>query len=780
MSTSVRIDSDDLPDELSPGRILHVGESDTAPLFRVLHCDPLELPPEDAWHLGIPNAVLIEILGNASWPIIVAVAEARANIANKRWRAYGGRDPFPYVYRHQTEIPTDKLEDYLRRRDALAKALELVTSQRPRCFLAHNRGRMLPEASRASGIYQNGLRIALRRYWQAGEDLNALWPRFSERGARPIQEVLEQQDSLQRRRGRPRAGDTTPQPGEIDFSIQSRKFRQDILREFGRYVRAERAKGALSSGLGFPWADAMDSIANTLFVQGTATSRDERGNLVNAPVIARAEVAFSAAQLKRLVLSTKSMADVIKVVEGDKKFNQIHQIRTGDPRRLATGPGAVYQFDWMLADVFLVSRLTRMPCGRPYVFFVVDQFSRMIVGIYVTFETPNYRTAAKALAVAFGDKVPFAAQHGMAIDPGDWPSRHVCWRLLADNGELASYASDTIVKAEVCDVANTPPFRPELKGLIESTFRCANIGTIKWLPGHTRGARERGATDPKLASNLTIDQFTQLLINWVVKVYNRRDMSGSYQPTPLMLRCPVALTPLELWNWGLRRLGRPRVFSPTDLRQRLFPHEEAIIRSDGLWFNSIRYLCDDEEFKEVMFRAGETGTPAHVSCDIDFARTVTLHRPDRVPLDLRIADSSEQYQEASFEEAMMAMEDQNTLQIIPRRRAIDQRRSNKLFGQRVDMEALAATKAVHGSRSERNSLFTLSDPKEERGREKRRKAEEEREAASTASNVALSSPSPTPPASAPTSIQEGTKTEAPKLRKRSLAERFTAQTPNNQ
>lgn len=777
----------ELPDWLSPGRVLHVGVSETAPLFRVLHTDPPELAPEDAWHLGIPNVVLIEILGEASWPIIFSLADAFASLRTQRWRAYEGLDPFPYVFRHQSEIPAGKLAGYIQKRDALAAALEPITSRRPYCYLPLERGRLIPVASRASGYYQNGLRIGLRRYWQAGEDMNALWPRFSQRGARTISEALEDRDSLPRRRGRPKAGNTAPQLGEIDFSIQSRKLRADILKEFAKYVRDARTKGALSRGNGFPWEDAMDQIANKLFIQATETRRDERGNVVSQPVVARSELGFSPAQLKRLVLATESMADTVRQIEGEKNFNRLCRIRTGDPRQLATAPGSIYQFDWMLADVFLVSRLTRMPCGRPYVFFVVDQFSRMIVGVYVTYEAPNYRTAARALAVAFGDKVEFAAQHGLHINRADWPSRHVCWRLLADNGELASYASDTIVKAELCDIANTPPFRADLKGLIESTFRCSNIGTIKWLRGYTRGPRERCAPDPRLASQLDIDQFTQLLINWVVKVYNNRSMLGNYEPTPLMLRCPVALTPLEIWNWGLQRLGRPRIFSPQELRQRLFPREDATIRSDGLWFDSIRYLSDNDEFKELMFRAGDYGTPARVSFDIDFARSVTLHRPGLAPLELGIAESSSQYQNASFAEATMAMEDQGALQITPKRRSVDLRRSNKLFSQRVEMEAAAAISVVHRSTKERNSAVKYSDPKEQRGLEKRRIAEEERTAALIAPKPASPEPTPIPLGptlptlnTIPTSNPEDHKAAAPKPKKRSLADRFTSPKPDNQ
>lgn len=94
----------------------------------------------------------------------------------------------------------------------IAVALEPITSRRPQCHRPVERGWLLPSASRASGVYQNGLRIAMRRYWQAGEDLNAMWPRLLRRGARTITAAIKEQGALARRRGRPKSGDTAPQP----------------------------------------------------------------------------------------------------------------------------------------------------------------------------------------------------------------------------------------------------------------------------------------------------------------------------------------------------------------------------------------------------------------------------------------------------------------------------------------------------------------------------------------------------------------------------------------
>ena len=53
------------------------------------------------------------------------------------------------------------------------------------------------------------------------------------------------------------------------------------------------------------------------------------------------------------------------------------------------GPGDKYQVDATVADVFLVSQYDRRRIvGRPVIYFVIDVWSRLIVGVYVGFEGP--------------------------------------------------------------------------------------------------------------------------------------------------------------------------------------------------------------------------------------------------------------------------------------------------------------------------------------------------------------------------------------------------------
>lgn len=46
--------------------------------------------------------------------------------------------------------------------------------------------------------------------------------------------------------------------------------------------------------------------------------------------------------------------------------------------------------DATVADIYIVSRLSRKPIGRPVIYTMVDAYSRLITGVYVGLEGGQY------------------------------------------------------------------------------------------------------------------------------------------------------------------------------------------------------------------------------------------------------------------------------------------------------------------------------------------------------------------------------------------------------
>lgn len=733
-------DADDVLSCLETGAILKDVERTTGRVIRVLWCDSGWLEPDEAWCGGQSQVVVIDILDTCAWPEIVPIRKAYELLRSGRWIPSSDPDPFPYAFRHVGQIRKQLQDTYRGARERNARLVHAVADSRPDCFLGSVRVRLVAEAARGHGVSDAVVRKWLRYYWQSGEDENSLWPRRRFCGAPTIEEVLKNRESLPRRRGRrPLDVDLDLKEGEVDYALTSKATQAKLREGFDEFLTEHRGKGDLvTHGKGFPWSEALGSILTKYFRVRNVIRPDRRGTPVLAAVKVRPELLPTVSHLKTAVRADERLSLIIKKLQGQKRFNLKNRIKPGDPRKLALGPGTMFQIDWMLADVYLVSRLDRLPCGRPYVYFVVDHFSRMIVGLYVTFDHPTYATACKALLNAFSDKVAFAARFGMEIKREDWPSEHLCWRLLADNGELAGFESDNLVRLEVCDLANTPPFRGDLKGLVESSFQCANMGTIRWLPGHTRGPRERCAPDQANQSMLTIFEFTRLLIDWVVNWYNPRTLS-SYQYTELMVRKdPPPTVPIRLWEWGCRHIGRPRRMPYDELRMRLSTFAEATIKETGLWFEGLCFISKEKAFEEAMFRGGPSGKPVRISYDPDNTHSVFLwpDAADEIPTEVVIAEISRQYDRMTFGEVWLSLEDKGARNRIAARKAIERRSDHRLFAQNEQAKAAQDLAEKHGSLAQRNALAKISDPREERTKE----AKAARSNTSTAQGDVLPSP----------------------------------------
>ena len=72
---------------------------------------------------------------------------------------------------------------------------------------------------------------------------------------------------------------------------------------------------------------------------------------------------------------------------------------TSTSGNLNFGPGARYEIDATIADLYLVAEDDpALIIGRPVLYFVKDVFSRMVVGMYVGLENPSWVAAMVALS----------------------------------------------------------------------------------------------------------------------------------------------------------------------------------------------------------------------------------------------------------------------------------------------------------------------------------------------------------------------------------------------
>jgi hypothetical protein len=501
----------------------------------------------------------------------------------------------------------------------------------------------------------------------------------------------------------------------VDWRKPSRKQRELMEKGFKEYLEHSKDRQLLESGNGIPWQDMLRFVVDTYFASQTHLSHDRRGRPESVTIKNREEMLPTVDQFRAFILSKHSTESIVAKLRSARQFQLNDRIKAGDTRVVAYGPGVVVVADWTLADIFLVNRFSRLPCGRPYVYCFVDFFSRMILGIYVTFEKPSLAVAKKAIRVALSDKKPHAKQYGVPLEDHEWRGPHGWWRLQTDNGELAAVAGDLIVLNKVSDMSTTPPFRADLNFPGENAFRCMNM-RVRFLRGHTRGPRERCAPDPALQSNLDIVQFTGLMIDWVARVACTREIE-EFARTPLMARHPVAPTPQELWCWGLKHIGTPPIFTPEELTRRLQSVAKATVYDNGIWLDGVCFFSENAVVRDLVFKASRNGPfEVWVGYDPDSTNSVEL-QPDEFrdqPITIPISELSSDYRNLTFEEVAMDLEDAGLLKRKAHKEHEAAIREFQARARRAEDEAFKLLSNKYGSFRGRNMVAKTSDPKTER------------------------------------------------------------------
>lgn len=259
------------------------------------------------------------------------------------------------------------------------------------------------------------------------------------------------------------------------------------------------------------------------------------------------------------------------------------------------GPGSRYEVDATIADIYLVSNFDRdRIIGRPTLYFVIDVFSRMITGLYIGLENASYQTSMRALYCAFTDKVTLCKKFGIDIRYENWPCVGLPDAILADRGELFGHQVENLEKSFAIRLENTPPYRGDLKPIVESRFKLIQAQFTPFAEGVVEGviSKKRGGKDYRLDATLTLDEFTKIILLSVLK-YNQFHQIKTYD-RDLDLPPDLPLVPITLWNWGIQhRTGKLRTASDLAIYISMLPRKKATLSNQGFKLFGVIYTCEE-------------------------------------------------------------------------------------------------------------------------------------------------------------------------------------------
>jgi len=491
----------------------------------------------------------------------------------------------------------DLKDSYKAIRDKAWHLIEGLVTRVPDIFVAHRRSHLIKamivaierkaevidgssdeardkQGDKAKGVSHNTFYKYLRRYWQRGMTPNALIPTYERSGGKGRERVISKD-----KRGRPRR---YGRERGINISEEIRQVFRVGLQRF--YATKKKRKSTLRGA----YNDIIAEFFSDKRVDretGRVTYQERTGEeRMDDPTYD---------QFVYWINKDHSRLDIKRRRMGARLYDKDFRGLIGTSNAEVMGPGDRYQIDATIADVYLVSRFNReWIIGRPVIYFVIDVFSRMIVGLYVGLEGPSWVGAMMALANTAADKVEFCKSFGIDIDPEDWPCHTLPGALLGDRGEIESRQVETLINNFNVRIENTAPYRADWKGVVESRFRLLPAKFKKFMPGYVEpDFQARGGRDYRLDAVLDLHQFTRIIIECIL-FYNNHHEIKTYDKDRDVAGDGVPAIPSELWDWGIRnRSGALRQFPQEWVKFSLLPVGEATITTHGIQFRGCYYTC---------------------------------------------------------------------------------------------------------------------------------------------------------------------------------------------
>lgn len=512
-------------------------------------------------------AFLIDINSKEALPKLRKIKDILDDLRNERIVKVT-EDPFSkYVDESTLELKNRSIRD---RAWEIVRKIAIEENE-PNIYYWGHRGKLISQVMEEFNVSKNMVYKYLRRYWQRGKVRNALLPDYEYSGGRGKEKTVGSA-----KRGRPRKHKELIGDG-INVDEDTKKIFRVAIRNY------------YNTSLENPLKVAHDFMVKDFY---TEDYRFENG--IRKAIIIDPYQIPTMMQFKYWYEKENDIKKKITKRKGVKKYQLMSRAITGKSDADTIGPGSRYQIDATVADIYLVSRYNRdWIIGRPVIYLVVDVFSRVVTGLYVGLEGPSWIGAMMALANAASDKVQFCKEYGKNIEAAEWACNHIPEAILGDRGEMESKQVDTLINSLHVRIENTPPYRADLKGIVEQYFKILDSKVKPLVPGHINiDFRERGGKDYRLDAKLDLYQFTRIIINCVL-AHNNSHWMENYTRDEDMITDDVEPIPMELWKWGItHRSGILRTFPEDIVKLNLMPADTALVTAKGIKFKKMYYSCN--------------------------------------------------------------------------------------------------------------------------------------------------------------------------------------------
>ena len=273
--------------------------------------------------------------------------------------------------------------------------------------------------------------------------------------------------------------------------------------------------------------------------------------------------------------------------KGKGKFLRDYRPLLGDGVRDYCNNIGFGMFDSTICDIYLINSDGEL-IGRPVLTACIDAYSSMCLGYSLGLEG-GVKSLKKLALNIIDDKSSVCSKFGVILNDDTWSNKNTLpHKFITDRGR--DYLSENFSQLTDLgiEIINLPPYRPDLKGIVEKFFDLIQNTYKKVLA--TKGVifsdfQERGAVDYRLKATLTLEQFEKVIVNCILQ-YNKGTLVNI--PYELVGRCEPF--PKDIYNYMM--IQNSHTFIKVDknvVEKTLLSRCEGQFKRNGLIVNGLRY-----------------------------------------------------------------------------------------------------------------------------------------------------------------------------------------------
>lgn len=236
------------------------------------------------------------------------------------------------------------------------------------------------------------------------------------------------------------------------------------------------------------------------------------------------------------------------------------------------------EIDHTPLDLILLDDELSIPLGRPYLTLIVDVFSGCVLGFHLSYRSPSYVSAAKAIVHAIRPK----SFDDLAIElQNEWPCFGKFENLVVDNGaEFWSKSLEHACREAGINIQYNPVRKPWLKPFVERFFGMINECFLAEFPGKTFSSiLEKEDYKPEKDAIMRFSTFVEEFHRWIVDIYHQDSNSRETR------------IPVKQWQSGFEIFPPLKMSSEDEQRFTVLMgiSDERTLTSKGFKFKELMY-----------------------------------------------------------------------------------------------------------------------------------------------------------------------------------------------